>query len=287
MRPNLIPGGVPAFLSFGALAAWILAISPSPLPAQQIRGTVLEAGVLVRVADAEIDVLDDHGSRILQLLSDSLGRFSAALPHGGTYSLRVAKIGYHTAHTNTFAVRNAEVIELRILIGTQAVPLTPLEVTARHGDVRAHPDFQRRVAWGRQTGSGWFFTRQEIERTGVLRISTMLMQVPSIRLVHARDGTVRLGVAERGAVNCRSAVYLNGVEVDQSAGLDVLTPEELEGVEVYRSRNEIPTELARGDVCAVVALWTRVGTPGPTWTWRRVLAVTAVIGGLTLYVLFR
>jgi hypothetical protein len=209
------------------------------------------------------------------------------LQSAGVYTLRVEKIGYRTLESDTFAIGPSEVLALRIVVGVEAVPLTPIEVVARYHVSRAHPDFHRRVEWGRQSGFGHFITREEIEATALVRTSSMLMQVPLIRLVHAGDGTVYLGKPARGTYNCRPAVFLNGVEISRSFGLDELALDELEGIEVYRSPGEIPTELARPDVCAVVAFWTRVGIPGGTRSWRPVLAGAAALTGILLFGFFR
>jgi len=282
-----IPRRIQAALTYSALAVAFWSSATSPLVAQQIRGTVVEANGGAPIADATVTLFDQRSAQILQLLTDSAGRFASILQRAGTYSLRVEKLGYGTLHTDTFAIGPSEVLELRIVVGIEAVQLMPLEVTARYHEFRHHPDFHRRVEWGRQTGFGRFITREEIDRTAFVRTSSMLMQVPSIRLVHARDGSVYLGVSERGAFNCRSAVYVNGMEIDQAFGLDELSLDELEGVEIYRWRNEIPAELARPDVCSVVAFWTRVGTRDQSWSWRRVLAGAAMLTGLVLFGLFR
>lgn len=264
-----------------AIAVWVCAAIP--LHAQQIRGTVVETNDGGPIAAAAVTVFDVRDSLALQVPTDSMGRFSSVLQRAGIYSLRVEKIGYRTQQTDTFEIGPSEVLALRIVLGIEAVPLTPIEVTARYHVSRAHPDFHRRVDWGRQSGFGHFITRDEIDATAVMRTSSMLMRVPSIRLVHARDGTIYLGVSERGTYNCRSAVYLNGMEISQAFGLDELGLDEIEGIEVYRSPSEIPTDLAGPGVCSVVAFWTRVGIPGGKWSWRPVLAGAAALTGLLLY----
>jgi len=256
-----------------------------PLAAQQVRGTILEADSGAPMHDALVSVLAGSDSVAAQIRTDSVGRFSVALQRAGVYSLRVERLGYRTVSTESLAIADAEVLEVRIVIGIEAVRLTPLEVTARYHDSRAHPDFHRRVEWGRQTGAGVFFTRDEIEQGSYVRTSSMLMQAPSIRLRYGRDGSVYLGASERGTYNCRSAVFVNGVEFDQASGLDEFSPHELEGVEVYRWRSEIPSEFARAGVCAVVAFWMRAGRPGGGRSWRA-LAGAALLG-IAMFVLVR
>ena len=275
-------------MASGVLAISLWACSAIPLAAQQIRGAVIEANGGGPLATADVAIIDGRDSLILRVHTDSSGLFSSALPRAGVYSLRVEKIGYRTQHTATFEIGPSEVLELRIVISIEAVPLTPIEVTARYRVSRVHPDFERRVEWGRQSGFGHFITREEIEATALVRTSSMLMQVPSIRVVHARDGTVYLGAPARGTYNCRPAVFLNGMEISQAFGLDELSLDQIEGIEVYRSPAEIPIELARPDVCAVVSFWTRVGTPSDTFSLRpMLLGAATALAGILVYGLIR
>jgi hypothetical protein len=276
------------FVASGVLALSLWACAAISLAAQQIRGTVLEANGGEPLTAADVAVIDARDSLIVRVRTDSSGLFTSTLPRAGSYSLRVEKIGYRTQHTGTFEIGLSEVLELRIVVSIEAVPLTPIEVTARYRVSRVHPDFERRVEWGRQSGFGHFITREDIEATALVRTSSLLMQVPSMRFMHARDGTVHLGAPARGTYNCRPAVFLNGMEISQSFGLDELGLDQLEGIEVYRSPNEIPTELARPGVCTVVAFWTRVGTHNDTFSLRPMLVGAATaLTGILVYRLIR
>ena len=268
-----------------ASAALAPLIRSDTVSGQQIRGTVLEVTTRQPLVEAAVTVLDDRDREVLQVLTESAGRFASALPRGGTYALRVEKLGYMALHTEPFEIETAEVIDLEIVVGIEAVPLTPLVVTARRRDVPlGHPDFYRRAERGRQTGWGRFFTREDIERSSFVKTTSLLMNVPAIRPVYTRDGRVLLDASERGGLNCRAAVYFNGMEINASEGLDQFGLDELEGIEVYRSTNEIPVELARPGVCAAVAFWSRVGSPdGAPLSLRRILIGGALLGGIVVF----
>lgn len=239
--------------------------------AQQIRGIVVEAGSRQPVANATLTLLDHAGRRLLRLTTDSAGAFTAALPRAGDYALRVEKYGYEALDTEPFPVTLEEVLELRIFVGVDVVELAPVEVTARRREPPGpQPAFWRRLYWGRQTGEGRFFTREDIRNTGLIRTSSLLRQVPP---------------SMQGGLNCRSALYLNGMEIRVHIPIDdLVTLDDLEGIEIYRRRSEMPIELASADVCSAVVLWTRAGydekvsAPG----WRRTLAVGAALTGAIL-----
>lgn len=271
-------GSGPAIL----LAAASLLFASRPVCAQQIRGTVLEVEGRRTLGGAVISLLASDGARLLQVETDSAGSFTAPLPRAGAYALRVERLGYETLITESFQVGATEILEVRVFVGVAAVPLAPVEVIARRREAPgAHPDFDRRVAWGRKTGDGHFFTREEIANSTLVRTSSLLMQVPFIRLVHTRSGSVLLSVADRDGFNCRAAVYMNGMEVDQSAGLDWLASlQDLQGIEVYRFRSEVPAELAAHGVCSAVAFWTRAEGGGRGWSWRRIALGGALFSGL-------
>jgi hypothetical protein len=279
-----LPRRLLALLATGAAGLSLGAGSADDLAAQQIHGTVVESVGQQPVPDVLISFLDGNDKFVLQVLTDSSGRFASALPGAGSYSLRVEKLGYMALHTETFPLATREILELEIVVGVEAVPLTPVEVAARRREPpRGHPDFHRRVERGRQMGNGRFFTREDIEQTAFVKTTSLLMQVPGIRLVYAQDGRVLLGVSGRGGYNCRPAVYLNGMEISASADLDQLGLDELEGVEVYRWPTEIPVELARPGVCSAVAFWTRVGDQdGQPFSARRLLVGGAMLTGLLL-----
>lgn len=264
----------------GTFVLALLIPQADPLDAQRLRGVIVESESGNTVADAAVTLLDREGSPVLQVVSDPEGRFSLPLPQARAYSLRVEKLGYATVETAAVTVASAEVLEVTIRVGREAVPLEPLEVTARRLDTaRTHADFYRRLDEGRRTGFGYFMTRDEIERAPQFRVSSLLANVPHVRLQHTRDGRALLGVSERGSLVCSSAVFLNGMIVNASYGLDELvTADDLEGVEVYRWQSELPTELARPGVCTAVAFWTRAGSSAGTWTWRRLVLGGAALG---------
>jgi hypothetical protein len=66
---------------------------------------------------------------------------------------------------------------------------------------------------------------------------------------------------------------------------DFLTPERIEGVEVYTSFSTAPAEFIYG-TCGVILFWTRPGgrEGGDPWSWRKVLIGLGVAVGLILWI---
>jgi hypothetical protein len=66
----------------------------------------------------------------------------------------------------------------------------------------------------------------------------------------------------------------------------VLSIVELEGIEVYRSRRELPFELAGTGECGVIAFWTRTSQPTRGGLWRY-LAAGGLVAAVTVLLVAR
>jgi outer membrane receptor for ferrienterochelin and colicin len=104
---------------------------------------------------------------------------------------------------------------------------------------------------------GRFITRDEIDKQHPIFVSDLLRTIPGLEVVP------RLGGNDvRSITGCRPAVYLDGIRyplmgetIDQ-----IVSPYELEGIEVYTHPSEVPVEFqGPGSDCGVIALWTRTG----------------------------
>jgi hypothetical protein len=65
---------------------------------------------------------------------------------------------------------------------------------------------------------------------------------------------------------------------------DVLHPTELEAIEVYRNRTEMPREFAGIDQCAAIVFWTRMGESTNASSWRFLLGTLSILGMAVFFV---
>ena len=262
-----------------ALAVALAAIAPVPSSAQIINGRVFEAGSDRPVGGALVTVMAS-GRSVLRTESDSLGFFQAEMPRPGAYALRVERLGYATTDTDTLSVGADETVEIAIRLGVTAVQLEPLMVIERRSSVR-RSEFQRRMDAGRRSGLGVFMTRDEIERTGSPSVTGVLLRAPLVSLL----GDARPFTLSRGG--CTPTLYLNGSRMVFASGEsldDRITPEVLEGIEIYRNETELPFEFTGIGQCGAILFWTRGGEPGRGGAWRFLVGGAAFLGMMILFV---
>jgi len=127
----------------------------------------------------------------------------------------------------------------------------------------------------RRQGPGRFFTRQDIDERDPYCLSDLLTSVPDISVVAVGAGTRVVRMMRRGG--CTPTIYLNGATIldvpnppmpigmqsDAVATLhfDIdqwVSPDEVEGVEIYRGPAEVPVEFSTvGSECGVIVIRTR------------------------------
>lgn len=270
-----------AVLRMAAIAGLSL-VGIEPLAAQTLSGRVIDSETREPVSAAAVHLLK-AGTELFSTGSDSAGTFRIALPGAGTYVLRMVRLGYEPVLTPPIDVAAGELVEIEVRIAVAAMPLHPLTVSARRMEHGVHPDYYRRLAWGRNSGQGDFITRAELDDGTSTYLSSYVGRLPYASL---RDVGGKLRPVLDGS--CLPDVYVNGAPVDvtgqrslpihlQPSLDDLFNPGYLEGLEIYRLR-EIPMEYARRDVCGVIVAWVRQ----PDTTGRQSLLRLMIGGGLML-----
>lgn len=274
-----------AALGLGTL---IVALSkPLPLRAQVLEGRLIDATSRLPVGHGNITVLRD-GQSPLNVGSDSLGRFRIALPTPGSYALRVERIGYLPLTTKAIPVAINELLELELRLDVNVIPLNPLVITSRRSAAPSHADFDRRLEWGRNTGSGHYITRADLDVVRLPFLSSYLVRLPRVALRTRPDPPYKTHVMLNG--DCFPAVYLNGVPLqlaDARTSIDdIFDTKDVEGIEVYSRRGDIPPEYARPDICGVVIAWTRLPQAGARGSRvRLIVGGSMFVGFLALWLL--
>ena len=196
-------------------------------------------------------------------VTDSDGRFQFKSVPPGVYRIIVRLLGYRELQ-DTLRVEPFSDLDLQLPLSVSPIELEPLVVVS---DRRPPPGPMRDFENRRQTHSGTFFDREDIERRNPWRFTDLFRLVPGARVVPA--GPYDSAILLRGG--CRPVIWVDGMQLSTSDGIDhILQPMDLESVEVYHSAN-LPVEFGMNSCGAIVA-WTRRGEPTVREGsfWRRV-----------------
>ncbi len=248
--------------------------------AQAILGHVHDAITTSPVALANVRLVDAAGAEVAIVASDSAGRFRVRAPRPGRYQLNVSALGYTTFQSDVLQLDNRVELQIALRLSASAIAVEPLRVVGRrrYVNVGRVQEFYSRAEWARKTGFGHNYRREDIER----------MRPPSVeRLINNSLVYVRNGVPV-SRTSCELSVFLDGklMETSQSTwgGLAVdrvVTPEQVEGIEVYRARLDVPPEYLAEAPCGALLIWTR-RDGGRRLTWPKIALAAGAIGGLLL-----
>lgn len=261
--------------------------------AQVIRGVVVEADAAVDteaeflsspVPRAEVELLVDENRSGIRTETDSAGFFQLRAPEAGTFRLGVEHPAYLSYQSEPFEIGADEAVVLEVRLGRNVIPLEPLIVTARINSTLA--DFHSRRTRG---GFATFLTREEVEARAAGRTTDLLRGLPGIRIDFQRWGVGPAIEMQGGFGSCEPTIFIDGVEAPQSTSNslnDFLSPDRIEGVEVYTSHATVPAQFRSG-MCGVILFWTRRGgrEGGDPWSWRRMLLGFGAAVGLILWIL--
>lgn len=284
-------GNACVFLLF--VLVTIGAARPSALVAQRLVGTVLEDQSRTAIVDAQVALVDQGATARSMVETDSGGAFVLSAP-AGRYTIQVTRLGYQTYSSPAIELGAGETVTVEISLGVGAVPLDPVRVVARSTALRGGvAEFYRRRDDPARSG-GYFFSREDLDRSAVARTTTLLMRVPNIELVPLARGTfdteryfVRLRGGATGLGSCSPALYLDGVRIQQNERVTVdeyFDPSQLEGIEVYNRTATAPVQYTGNNDCGVVAFWTRAPEQGGQGGWKRLAIGFGLAGGLLVLI---
>lgn len=247
---------------------------PGAAASQALRGSVLDRSSGSPVPFAELTVLDPAGTVVRSLLADDAGAFLVATPD--SIMVRAAALGYESETSSLIVIEPGEVVTIEITLGVRPMPLDPVTVIARTPAPARLERFYERVEMNRKIGRGRIWTREDIEREKPLEIRHLTYAVPG-------------GSAAPGFRGCDGfAAYVDGMPVTMDELDLVVSPHEVEGVEIYRRSAVLYLPpLARHpveDACGIVLVWRKpYGEGASPFTWTN--ALIAIGFGVLLGVL--
>lgn len=263
-RAVAVPAGelVSVEVRMGLLpAGW----NPGP-PPPGVSGRVLDDRTGEPLAGASVSLLNRRDVRVGRAQTADDGTFALEIPHAGGFVLRAERRGYVGTESERLELNPHDSVRVELRMGTDAVVLAPLTVTAGPRGLRRDHQLagfewrRRNQAWGRYMGP------EEIRRMNAFHPTDVLQQIPFVRVEGTFDRIVtlpvrggRIGASRR----CIPNLYVDGNPVRMMAGLtiDQVVGGDLAAVEVYASPSSAPGEFPARDnpFCGVVVVWTEVG----------------------------
>ena len=248
----------------GAAAALAVTVTPA-LVAQSgtITGVVTDS--LRPLGHATIEIFGIKGSRT----TDATGAFQFDSLKSGPYWLRVRRIGYHPI-TFTVSLVSGTTRNLDIRMEQAAYQLSDLEVQGGMTDYR-YNDFK----WRSRTAWGKFYTRDDITRLRPVDVIDLAQRgLPGMsrwdleQINWFPPGTGprtdgQFGFARNRwsspsrsrSEGCPPAISRNGATPWPGWSLRDFQVEEVEAIEIYRSRH-LPIEFQGGTAgCGLVVVW--------------------------------
>lgn len=236
------------------LAAGAVLLAPAAGFAQNVlpRGTL--SGMVrdssgAGIAGAEITVSGTG----LRAHTNSEGAFRLTNVPGGTITLGVRRLGFNPASVNV-VMGALEGGPLSVVITPLAQPLATVVVRGDRPseDRRLGGFFQRRS----RSSGGHFITRDHIDQRRPAQLTDLFRSVPGARIYAAQMHNV---VRFRG-MRCAPLVWIDGFPATAAEfDLDALSPQIVEGIEVYPGIATVPAEfrwVRGGGSCGAIVIWT-------------------------------
>lgn len=258
-------------------------LMPSVGSAQVIRGVVVHDSTDTPIAGVTIELRTDESTILATTVAGATGWFQLDPGSAGTFLLRTSHPVYTVDGSLTVAVEEREIVTVVLRMSGGAVALEPLLVTARSFDRLS--GFRERATQG---GLGRYITRADIDKGQAILITGILHFVSEVRVEPVRNGGLTGTALLMNSFGswCRPAIFLDGMPVPSGDfGFDIndlLSPDMVEGVEIYRSYAMAPAEF-QGAIhdCGVIAFWSRTVPGGRRFTWKR-LGIGGLIAALVL-----
>lgn len=252
--------------------ALLLSLASVPALHAQVRldGVVRDDVTGLGIPNARVEIFDFSWHRVGTRTTDSLGTFRYVLRRPGSVRLRVSRLGYRAATSPEVTTGGSSYVNVEMRLKSDAVLLAPLAVVAR-SEARPSPvldGFHARL----RSGMGRYFTRDDVERVKPAFLSDLIVHVPGLSVRSSGSGFERHIYSSRAAGvarDCPALIYVDGfllnprTHTGEVAGLtldEAVTPQNVEGIEVYRGLSTVPAEFLHHDAqCAVIVVWTRRG----------------------------
>lgn len=207
---------------------------------------VTASGHPVRGARAVVDA-----SATGEAVANDTGVFVLSQLPAGTQTLVVRAIGYVPKRLS-LELKAGATSGVTVVLDQTVRMLDSVRVIARRG----MSDAAWRVAYDqrrRASAGGTFVDDVEIRRRDPVNTVDIFRRIRGLSV--SSDGVVTLtrGAASLSDAVCIPLLVLDGLPLDTT--VDIVRPDEIRGIEVYRGPAETPPEY--GGACGVIVIWTK------------------------------
>ena len=244
-----------------AAAAALQAAAAAIAGAQVLRGRVSNADSQRPLSAVSVSLYSDSLKLLGDARSDSMGDFTLRVPRPGSYYIMPRRIGFFGSMVGPLAMATRDTFELVVHITPVAMSIGGVTVTASRLPT---VDFTRGFEGRRARGIGSFVTREEIERIGAGRTLDLLRGVAGVSVIDD-DGNPGMNelmvVSNRGtrsmAGACRLAMFVDGLQVDDTEINRSYRPSDFEAIEVYAAA-QVPIQFSqRSSECGAILFWSK------------------------------
>ncbi|WP_419950046.1 carboxypeptidase regulatory-like domain-containing protein [Candidatus Palauibacter sp.] len=232
-----------------------LTLRSDPEPTGRLMGQVRDARTDDPVVAATVSVPD----RLRVGETNRRGRFVLSGVPAGMQVLNVHHLGYAPL---SYMVEISPGLTTEVEIGMvpDPVEMEPIVATALRLRRLEMKGFYERKYWGELSGTGTFYTAEDIERRRPVEISHMIADESGIRLecnvrrTDCRLVNTRLSSPVTG--DCPLDFHVDGMPGRGMRLDDFVRPAEIGGIEIYKGLASGPAEFPSSR-CGMVVVWTR------------------------------
>ena len=237
----------------------VIRLEPGPDPTGTVAGRITEAIGGRPVGGAIVEL---NGNMVAVTSADGIFNVEQVPLAWGLNQFHVRHLSYAPVTEDLWLVNPDDLFAFAVVLIPVPVAVVPEIVVEVDRTLmvygRMRPFYERRAR-----GLGLFITRQEIERRNPTRITDVFNGMPGVQL--RPIGLTRVQVtftrAGRGFNDvCPSPdLFFNGALIQGGLFLnDIINPEEIEGIELYRGTAETPPQFQKpGSTCGSIVIWTR------------------------------
>ena len=263
-------------------------VAGSPAEAQRVTGRATDETARAPIPEVQVEALS-QGRVIAQTMTDANGAYALELPAPGRVVIRATRLGYSAYTSDAIDIAAGAAITRNIAMRPAAIEADSIVVRADGAFERGTDAFRRRCALGMGVclGPGAIMQRNAVRVTDLFRgvEGLSLRGGPGDPVIASLQGYGCLvifldhhvyPIAAYDRTRSLAGSIISGnpalanAQSTRGAGLNVIDPSAITGIEIYRGFHEVPKELLRtqraqqiwptsskSGPCGVAVVWTR------------------------------